>query len=253
MPGPAGPQSVIASQCRFHTRWHGSGHLIVDPISSPVRQLEIIGCKAWVLSAAPTGLLPHQFPFSPILNDAFSKPHICDCLYCAFPRNHLGERGSGLGKQCPAWKPPKSLSDTRHFPTDLFKHSRRQLQFNRFKNQNVSPKSQNVPMMRQNLRKTAKVAKKSISSHKLFIIIVTSTIHYVTENNCKEISQDRKFELMHHHHHVWKTKTAKMNDLSNCLFSSLSICKLKWDQPCRFLVFQVEPKIYYFTDPDTMT
>lgn len=98
MPGSAGPQSVIASQCRFHTRWHGSGHLIVDPISSPVRQLEIIGCKAWVLSAVPTGLLPHQFPFSPILNDAFSKPHICDCLYCAFPRNHLGERGSGLGK-----------------------------------------------------------------------------------------------------------------------------------------------------------
>ena len=47
-------------------------------------------------------------------------------------------------------------------------------------------------MMRQNLRKTAKVAKKSISSHKLFIIIVTSTIHYATENNCKEISQDRK-------------------------------------------------------------
>ena len=33
---------------------------------------------------------------------------------------------------------------------------------------------------------------KSISSHKLSIIIVTSTIHYATENNCKEISQDRK-------------------------------------------------------------
>lgn len=52
--------------------------------------------------------------------------------------------------------------------------------------------------------------KKSVSSHKLFIIIVTSTIHYATENNCKEISQDRM------HHHVWKT--AKLNDLSNCLF-----------------------------------
>jgi len=70
--------------------------------------------------------------------------------------------------------------------------------------------AQYVPMKRQNLSKTLKVAKKSVSSHKLFIIIVTSTIHYATENNCKEISQDRM------HHHVWKT--AKLNDLSNCLF-----------------------------------
>jgi len=27
---------------------------------------------------------------APTLNDAFSKPHICDCLYCAFPWNNLG-------------------------------------------------------------------------------------------------------------------------------------------------------------------
>jgi len=97
---------------------------------------------------------------------------------------------------------------------------RRHLHFNRFKNQNIFPQiaaavlmlaaAQYVPMKRQNLSKTLKVAKKSISSHKLFIIIVTSTIHYATENNCKEISQDRM------HHHVWKT--AKLNDLSNCLF-----------------------------------
>jgi len=102
---------------------------------------------------------------------------------------------------------------------------------NRFKNQNIFPQkiatnccccahvaahAQYVPMKRQNLSKTLKVAKKSISSHKLFIIIVTSTIHYATENNCKEISQDRNLVRMHHHHHVWKT--AKLNDLSNCLF-----------------------------------
>lgn len=131
----------------------------------------------------------------------------------------------------------QSLSDARHFPIDLFKHSQpsclppqRHLQFNRFKNQNIFPQkiatncccahvaahAQYVPMKRQNLSKTLKVAKKSISSHKLFIIIVTSTIHYATENNCKEISQDRNLVRMHHHHHVWKT--AKLNDLSNCLF-----------------------------------
>ena len=174
------------------------------------------------LACSPTS--SHSHPFSMML----SQNLIFVIVFTVHFHITTWVRGwSGLGKRCPAWKPTKSLSDTRHFPTDLFKHSRRQLQFNRFKNQNVSPKSQNVPMMRQNLRKTAEVAKKSISSHKLFIIIVTSTIHYVTENNCKEISQDRKFELMHHHHHVWKTKTAKMNDLSNCLFSSLSICKLK--------------------------
>merc|ERR1711990_977446 len=78
---------------------------------------------------------------------------------------------------------------------------RRHLHFNRFKNQNIFPqiaavvlmlaRAQDVPMKRKNLSKTLKVAKKSISSHKLFIIIVTSTIHCATENNCKEISQDR--------------------------------------------------------------
>jgi hypothetical protein len=118
----------------------------------------------------------------------------------------------------------QSLSDARHFPIDLrLKHSpafRRHVHFNRFKNQNIFPQiaaavlmlaaAQYVPMKRKKLSKTLKVAKKSISSHKLFIIIVTSTIHYATENNCKEISQDRM------HHHVWKT--AKLNDLSNCLF-----------------------------------
>ena len=55
-------------------------------------------------------------------------------------------------------------------------------------------------MNRQNLSKTLKVAKKSISSHKLFIILVTSTIHYANDNNCKGISQDRM-----HEHHVLKT------------------------------------------------
>ena len=57
-----------------------------------------------------------------------------------------------------------------------------------------------IHMNRQNLSKTLKVAKKSISSHKLFIILVTSTIHYANDNNCKGISQDRM-----HEHHVLKT------------------------------------------------
>lgn len=43
----------------------------------------------------------------------------------------------------------------------------------------------------------------------LLLLLPVQFIH-ATENNCKEISQDRM------HHHVWKT--AKLNDLSNCLF-----------------------------------
>ena len=72
-------------------------------------------------------------------------------------------------------------------------------------------------MNRQNLSKTLKVAKKSISSHKLFIILVTSTIHYANDNNCKGISQDR----MHEHHVL---KTAKIPICQICFSSS---CKLK--------------------------
>ena len=200
----------------------------------------LLDAKAWVLSAvsqSTTLAPPHQASQAPILNDAFSKPHICDCLYCAFPRNHLGaKRDWERGKRCVFRGATKSLSDARHFPIDLFKNSPALPSADICSSQPIqepkyfSPKiatnccccahvaahAQYVPMKRQNLSKTLKVAKKSISSHKLFIIIVTSTIHYATENNCKEISQDRNLVRMHHHHHVWKT--AKLNDLSNCLF-----------------------------------
>jgi hypothetical protein len=95
------------------------------------------------------------------------------------------------------------------------------LHFNRFKNQNIFPqiaaavlmlaRAQYVPMKRQNLSKTLKVAKKNLFQviNYLLLLLPVQFIH-ATENNCKEISQDRM------HHHVWKT--AKLNDLSNCLF-----------------------------------
>jgi len=179
-----------------------------------------------------TPATPTAISQAPILNDAFSKPHICDCLYCAFPRNHLGaiwETGGGEVSRMEATKAFRALGIFLLISVSNTPF-RRHLHFNRFKNQNIFPqiaaavlmlaRAQDVPMKRKNLSKTLKVAKKSISSHKLFIIIVTSTIHYATENNCKEISQDRM-----HHHHVWKT--AKLNDLSNCLFFILLQAKMR--------------------------
>jgi len=164
----------------------------------------------------------------------------------------------------------QSLSDAWHFPIDLFfKHPLPSSAAETFAVQPIQePKyfppncrcyrcrahegvhacARHVPMKRQNLSKTLKVAKKSISSHKLFIIIVTSTIHYATENNCKEISQDRNLVRMHMHR-----LSGRLPKQTICQIVFFSFCKLKWDPPCRFLVFQVEPKIYYFTDPDTMT
>lgn len=216
MPGPVGPESVIASlYWQFHTRWHETRHLIVDPISSPVSRFGWIGCKAWVLSAAsPWYPAPPTSSHAPVLNDAFSKPHICDCLYCAFPRNHLGATsGAWLdgGEVCPG-KPPKPFGRSAFsywslqtlptlLPSSAETFAVQPIQEPKYFPPNcllpcscwrMRARAQYVPMKRQNLSKTLKVAKKSISSHKLFIIIVTSTIHYATENNCKEISQDRK-------------------------------------------------------------
>ena len=144
---------------------------------------------------------------APILNDAFSKPHICDCLYCAFPRNHLGEvrlcEGEGEGvcacreatkafrtlgifllisSNTPPTPPPclprtfcssQPIQEPKYFP--------QKIATNCCYCAHVAAHAQYVPMKRQNLSKTLKVAKKSVSSHKLFIIIVTSTIHYATE------------------------------------------------------------------------
>jgi len=156
--------------------------------------------------------------------------------------NRMGGGGSGLREAIKAfWTLGIFLliSSTPRLPTTA-----------RFKNQNIFPKLQMRAMIRSYTYEPTKFKqdtqgcqKKSISSHKLFIILVTSTIHYATDNNCKEISQDRM-----HEHHV--SKTAKIPICQICFSSS---CKLKWDPPWRFLVFQVEPKIYYFTDPDAMT
>merc|ERR1712037_167132 len=95
-----------------------------EPMSSPVSR-RLLGCKLEFCQRLPANTLtPTTISLAPILNDAFSKPHICDCLYCAFPRNHLGaiwETGRGGGVHDGSHQ---SLSDARHFPIDLrFKHS----------------------------------------------------------------------------------------------------------------------------------
>lgn len=154
----------ISLSLRVHMRWNESHHLIEW---LPCRRLWADDCSDASLSFV-SGF--HQTPWpptttsrAPILNDAFSKPHICDCLYCAFPRNHLGaiwETGWGGGVQNGSHQ---SLSDARHFPIDLrFKLSpafRIHLHFNRFKNQNIFPQiaaavlmlagEQYVPMKRE--------------------------------------------------------------------------------------------------------
>ena len=181
------------------------------------------------------------------------------------PGCNTGRLGGGEGGLCreatKAFRTPGIFLLISSSTTLCLPPPQRHLQFSRFKNQNIFPQiaaataavlmkvcMQHVPMKRQNLSKTLKVAKKSISSHKLFIIIVTSTIHYATENNCKEISQDRNLVRMHMHRF-----SGRLPKQTICQIVFFSFCKLKWDPPCRFLVFQVEPKIYYFTDPDTMT
>jgi len=105
-------------------------------------------CKAWVLSAASSCQPPPPPPASspaPTLNDAFSKPHICDCLYCAFPWNNLGatrgdweEEGGVCREATKAFRTPGiflliSSSNTLCLPPQ------RHLQFSRFKNQNIFP------------------------------------------------------------------------------------------------------------------
>merc|ERR1711971_694198 len=67
----------------------GSGsHLIACAAQSLIWMQKLEFCQR-LPKALP--LPPLTSSQAPILNDAFSKPHICDCLYCAFPRNHLGE------------------------------------------------------------------------------------------------------------------------------------------------------------------
>lgn len=130
--------------------------------------------KAWVLSAASCTAdapsPPRPPPKPPILNDAFSKPHICDCLYCAFPRNHLGgSRGvepyGGRGVRFA--RSHQSLLDARHFPIDLFNtppSNNSQIQEPKQFSPNCKCERWYVPihMNRQNLSKTLKVAKKNL-------------------------------------------------------------------------------------------
>ena len=150
MPGPVGPESVIASlYWQFRTRWPETRHLIVDPISSPVSCFGWSGCKAWVLSAAsPWYPASPTSSHEPVLNDAFSKPHICDFVFTVHfhVTTWVQQVEPGwMGGRCIQGS-HQSLSDARHFPIDLFKHSQpsclpsqRHLQFNRFKNQNIFP------------------------------------------------------------------------------------------------------------------
>lgn len=235
MPGPVGPESVIASLCLCAftrdeigaTIWSSGSHVIAcEP--------RIVRMQAWVLSAAsikhpPTPPPSPKHPFSMML----SQNLIFVIVFTVhFHVTTWEQSGRLVGGRCPDWKPPKPFGRSAFSYWSPFQtlpsadictstDSRTKI---------FSPKiaavvlmwarAQDVPMKRKNLSKTLKVAKKSISSHKLFIIIVTSTIHYATENNCKEISQDRM-----HHHHVWKT--AKLNDLSNCLFFILLQAKMR--------------------------
>ena len=151
-----------------------------------------------------------------------------------------GETGRGRGV---VQGSHQSLSDAWHFPIDLFfKHplpssaetfAVQPIQEPKYfppncrcyrcrAHEGVHACARHVPMKRQNLSKTLKVAKKSISSHKLFIIIVTSTIHYATENNCKEISQDRNLVRMHMHR-----LSGRLPKQTICQIVFFSFCKLK--------------------------
>jgi len=245
-------------------------HLIVDPISSPVRMFEnakLEFCQRLPhANHLPLPLPAPQHPLSMMLSQNLIFVIVFTVHFHGTTWVQQGETGRGRGG-C-AWKPPKPFGRLAFSYWSLFKHplpssaetfAVQPIQEPKYfppncrcyrcrAHEGVHACARHVPMKRQNLSKTLKVAKKSISSHKLFIIIVTSTIHYATENNCKEISQDRNLVRMHMHR-----LSGRLPKQTICQIVFFSFCKLKWDPPCRFLVFQVEPKIYYFTDPDTMT
>ena len=177
MPGPVGPESVIASlYWQFRTRWPETRHLIVDPISSPVSCFGWSGCKAWVLSAAsPWYPASPTSSHEPVLNDAFSKPHICDFVFTVhFHVTTWEQSGRLVGGRCPEWKPPKPFGRSAFSYWSPFQtlpsadictstDSRTKI---------FSPKiaavvlmlgrAHDVPMKRKNLSKTLKVAKKNL-------------------------------------------------------------------------------------------
>jgi len=237
-----GPESVIASlalsashEMTWDPTFDKSGsHLITCVVRC------LLDAKAWVLSAVsqstplPPLTSPPKHPFSMMLsqNLIFVIVFTVHFHVTTWVQRETGRGGRGVY----SGEPPKPFGRSAFsywslqtlptlLPSSAETFAVQPIQEPKYFPPNcllpcscwrMRARAQYVPMKRQNLSKTLKVAKKSISSHKLFIIIVTSTIHYATENNCKEISQDRNLVRMHHHHHVWKT--AKLNDLSNCLF-----------------------------------
>lgn len=127
---------------RVHTRWNESHHLIEW---IPCHRLWADDCSDASLSFVSgfhrTPATPTAISQAPILNDAFSKPHICDCLYCAFPRNHLGaiwETGGGEVSRLEATKAFRALGIFLLISVSNTPF-RRHLHFNRFKNQNIFP------------------------------------------------------------------------------------------------------------------
>jgi hypothetical protein len=187
-----------------------------------VQKLEF--CQRLLAPLMPLVLLGHPLnhPFSMMLSQnlifviVFTVHFHVTTWVEAGGWNRIGGGGSGLREAIKAfWTLGIFLliSSTPRLPTTA-----------RFKNQNIFPKLQMRAMIRSYTYEPTKFKqdtqgcqKKSISSHKLFIILVTSTIHYATDNNCKEISQDRM-----HEHHV--SKTAKIPICQICFSSS---CKLK--------------------------
>ena len=96
------PLLAVSHEMTWDPTLDSGSHLI------PCEQLE--NAKLEFCQRLPhANLLPLPLP-APTLNDAFSKPHICDCLYCAFPWNNLGAtkgRLGGGGEGGCAGKPPK--------------------------------------------------------------------------------------------------------------------------------------------------
>ena len=164
-------------------------------------------CQRLLASLMPLVLLGHPLnhPFSMMLSQnlifviVFTVHFHVTTWVEAGGCNRVGGGGPGLREAIKAFRTLGIfllISSTPRLPATA-----------RFKNQNIFPKLQMRAMIRSYTYEPTKFKqdtqgcqKKSISSHKLFIILVTSTIHYANDNNCKGISQDRM-----HEHHVLKT------------------------------------------------
>ena len=164
-------------------------------------------CQRLLASLMPLVLLGHPLnhPFSMMLSQnlifviVFTVHFHVTTWVEAGGCNRVGGGGPGLREAIKAFRTLGIfllISSTPRLPTTA-----------RFKNQNIFPKLQMRAMIRSYTYEPTKFKQdtqgcqiKSISSHKLFIILVTSTIHYANDNNCKGISQDRM-----HEHHVLKT------------------------------------------------